>query len=490
MSLIRGKIEYIELNDFKSYRGYHKIGPMKSFQAIIGPNGSGKSNLMDAISFVLGVRAKHLRGNRIADLAHRKARNEDGSEKPSKKAKLSRAYVKLTFLADSGERYYFQRIINDNTSSAASEYKVNNKTVSEEVYKNALEEISVLSNAKNFLVFQGDVTSVANKTGKELTKLFEVISGSAELEEEYQTALEAKKNTEEKTIHAYHKKKGVVAEKNEFKKMKQEADKYEEMKAKCDQIRLDRVLCTLRHLNKGIDKFRTSKIKLAEEINKAENERLAADKNLQEKRKQQASKHKAHIKQEHEVSKEQNTSDSLLHKYIAAREAEDHIKAHREVILKELERAKEEAASNEEVIKDLERQKNDLIKAQTNLEEEIKRAEKEFVTLTAEQQREYQAALAKVQQEISSEELELKPIRREKELCDDKLRSQSIKEAELLQKIASLEESKSKLDSRKDKIELFYEEVTKKLKDAKDAQKKKQDEYQDCKKQLESKLKN
>ena len=41
-------------------------------------------------------------------------------------------------------------------------------------------------------------------------------------------------------------------------------------------------------------------------------------------------------KQEHEVSKQQNTSDSLLHDYIAAREAEDHIKSHREVVLKEL----------------------------------------------------------------------------------------------------------------------------------------------------------
>lgn len=39
--MAQGSIEYIELNDFKSYRGHHKIGPLKSFQAIIGPNGSG-----------------------------------------------------------------------------------------------------------------------------------------------------------------------------------------------------------------------------------------------------------------------------------------------------------------------------------------------------------------------------------------------------------------------------------------------------------------
>ena len=38
------------------------IGPFKQFTSIIGPNGSGKSNLMDAISFVLGVQSAQLRG--------------------------------------------------------------------------------------------------------------------------------------------------------------------------------------------------------------------------------------------------------------------------------------------------------------------------------------------------------------------------------------------------------------------------------------------
>jgi len=36
------------------------IGPFRDFTAIIGPNGSGKSNLMDAISFVLGVQSRYV----------------------------------------------------------------------------------------------------------------------------------------------------------------------------------------------------------------------------------------------------------------------------------------------------------------------------------------------------------------------------------------------------------------------------------------------
>ena len=58
------------MNNFKSYRGYKKIGPIKPFMAVIGPNGSGKSNFMDAISFVMGEKTNLLRVKRLADLIH------------------------------------------------------------------------------------------------------------------------------------------------------------------------------------------------------------------------------------------------------------------------------------------------------------------------------------------------------------------------------------------------------------------------------------
>ena len=56
--------------NFKSYKGRHVVGPFQQFQCVVGPNGSGKSNLMDAISFVLGVRASHLRSSQLQDLIY------------------------------------------------------------------------------------------------------------------------------------------------------------------------------------------------------------------------------------------------------------------------------------------------------------------------------------------------------------------------------------------------------------------------------------
>lgn len=49
-----------------------------------------------------------------------------------------------------------------------------------ESYEKRLRSIGVLVKARNFLVFQGDVESIASKSPKELTQLFEQISGSDE----------------------------------------------------------------------------------------------------------------------------------------------------------------------------------------------------------------------------------------------------------------------------------------------------------------------
>merc|ERR1712066_832794 len=65
-----GYLEWLEVENFKSYKGVLKLGPFSQFSAIIGPNGSGKSNIMDAISFVLGEKTVSLRVKRLEELIH------------------------------------------------------------------------------------------------------------------------------------------------------------------------------------------------------------------------------------------------------------------------------------------------------------------------------------------------------------------------------------------------------------------------------------
>lgn len=45
-------------------------GPKQSFSSVVGPNGSGKSNVIDAMLFVFGKRAKQLRLNKVSELIH------------------------------------------------------------------------------------------------------------------------------------------------------------------------------------------------------------------------------------------------------------------------------------------------------------------------------------------------------------------------------------------------------------------------------------
>ncbi|OUM64237.1 hypothetical protein PIROE2DRAFT_9081 [Piromyces sp. E2] len=59
------------LINFKSYYGRIEIGPFhKSFSSIVGPNGSGKSNVIDALLFVFGYRAKKMRQGKLSELIH------------------------------------------------------------------------------------------------------------------------------------------------------------------------------------------------------------------------------------------------------------------------------------------------------------------------------------------------------------------------------------------------------------------------------------
>ena len=62
-------------------------------------------------------------------------------------------------------------------SKGASEYRIDRKAVTAEQYSAKLASMGLNIKSKNFLVFQGDVESIAQKAPKALTALFESISG-------------------------------------------------------------------------------------------------------------------------------------------------------------------------------------------------------------------------------------------------------------------------------------------------------------------------
>ncbi|KAL6966198.1 hypothetical protein U1Q18_031977 [Sarracenia purpurea var. burkii] len=188
-----GKILRLELENFKSYKGLQTIGPFKNFTAIIGPNGAGKSNLMDAISFVLGVRTRKLRASQLKDLIYESDSDSDCDGREKEQGER-RAFVQLLYELGNRAELQFTRSI---TSSGGSEYRIDGRVVNWHEYNAKLKSLGILVEPCNFLVFQGDVESIAPKNPRELTALIEQISGSDELKGDYENLEEQKARVEE-----------------------------------------------------------------------------------------------------------------------------------------------------------------------------------------------------------------------------------------------------------------------------------------------------
>lgn len=131
---------------------------------------------MDAISFVLGVHSSHLRSQNLKDMIYRSEALKNYDDTPTTPGGRSprKAHVTAVYQTSQGVEYKFMRSINQN---GQSEYRINDRTVQYSQYNAALEKENILVKAKNFLVFQGDVESVASQNPKDLTRLIEQISG-------------------------------------------------------------------------------------------------------------------------------------------------------------------------------------------------------------------------------------------------------------------------------------------------------------------------
>ncbi|XP_044133792.1 structural maintenance of chromosomes protein 1B [Bufo gargarizans] len=211
-----GFLHLLILEDFKSWRGRQVIGPLKQFNCVIGPNGSGKSNLMDAVSFVIGERTANLRVKSIRELIHGANMGRPVSPTSS---------VHLVYCEENGEEKTFSRIIVGNSS----DYRLNNKQVGRALYISELEKIGIIVKARNCLVFQGEVESIAMKKPKERTHLFEQISNSLEFAELYEQKKKLMLQAEEDAQFIYNKKKNAAVERKQAKLEKEEADTYKRL---------------------------------------------------------------------------------------------------------------------------------------------------------------------------------------------------------------------------------------------------------------------
>lgn len=248
----RGYVEKLIVENFKSYAGRHEIGPFKRFSCIIGPNGSGKSNVMDALCFVLGIQARHLRGERMIDLIYRREEEcLDQLGELERHASVTLIFVMPGNDGDEGRgRMHIARVIDPKGQSqykfgSASSAAVKLRNIDFAELQKHLKEVNIFVKARNFLVFQGDVMDLARRQGIDLTKVLEQISGSDELKGKMEQLETEKRIAEEKQRVFFAKKRQTDQHKCDLEREKSDLDKYHQLQEESKRIKLEGCLFDL-----------------------------------------------------------------------------------------------------------------------------------------------------------------------------------------------------------------------------------------------------
>uniref|UniRef100_A0A672LSL0 Structural maintenance of chromosomes protein n=1 Tax=Sinocyclocheilus grahami TaxID=75366 RepID=A0A672LSL0_SINGR len=441
-----GYLKLIEIENFKSYKGRQIIGPFHKFTAIIGPNGSGKSNLMDAISFVLAEKTSNLRVKTLKDLIH-------GA--PVGKPAANRAFVSMVYQLDSGQELSFSRFI----IGSSSEYRINNKVVGLSEYSDELEKLGILIKARNFLVFQGAVESIAMKNPKERTALFEEISRSGELAQEYDRCKKEMVKAEEDTQFNYHRKKNIAAERKEAKQEKEEAERYQRLKDEVVRAHVQLQLFKLYHNESEIEKLNRELAHRNKEIDKDRKRMDRVEEELKEKKKELGRM----MRDQQMIEKEIKEKDAELNQkrplYIKAKENTAHKIKKLETARKSLQNAQKCYKKRKADMEELDREQGAVEMARQEFEERMEeeaQSQGQDLQLEENQVKAYHRLKEEASKRAATLAQELEKFNRDQKADQDRLDLEERKkietEAKIKQKIREIEENQKRIEKLEDYI--------------------------------------
>ena len=460
----------LELENFKSYGGVQKIGPFSNFTCIIGPNGAGKSNLMDAISFVLGVHARDLRSGQLKDLIFRSPNStaklaasatlwlepeeqkekedadiDDDDEEEKEKDKDDRSDQGRTMMQ-------FTRRISPN---GVGEYLVNNKTVTRAGYEKALAKHGVLVQARNFLVFQGDVEQLARKSPQELVQLIETVAGSAALKDEYEAKAVAQHEAEQEVIHQTQKVKGWRSERRILREQKEEAERFQSLQASKAALQTEFYLWQLFQINQDIEE-RTGKLnEIKEELVHQEEVEQESSQALQQAKKDASAARRKTAAVEKEVRLPHSTKYQAIEPQIEPARAA--VESRQQKLAKDeqtLVKQKQNKVKHEKRLEEVEKEMKSYQNTLSELEEEFREKTKgQRIVLTAEQEEEYQilketaaAAAAKSRSVLQRHQQRLNSARA-------RASTLSSEHDEARQQVKQLEKAVKELQEKRDKVQ-------------------------------------
>lgn len=227
-------IHSLVLENFKSYGGSVKIGPFhKRFSSIVGPNGSGKSNVIDAMLFVFGRRAKQLRHSKMSELLHHSETHPDVTS-----GTVTVHFREIIDSGDGDEEYdvvegsdfaVARRAFKNNTSK----YYLNGKETQMKHVITLLKSKGVDLDNNRFLILQGEVEQIAMMKPKAVNQhedglleyLEDIIGTNKYVPEIGELATQVETLNEERT-HKLNRVKAVQKERDALEGAKNEAENF------------------------------------------------------------------------------------------------------------------------------------------------------------------------------------------------------------------------------------------------------------------------
>merc|ERR1712117_302452 len=384
----------------------------------------------------MGEKTSSLRVRKLADLIHG-------------------ASVSAIFTLDDGEQKKFTRSI----IGSSSDHKIDGEAVSSQHYLKTLEKLGINVNAKNFLVFQGAVESIAMKNPKERTALFEEISGSGALKKEYERLKQEVQEAEENTKETYEKRKALGMERKEAKSEKLEAEKYQKLRDNLSDRQLELQLFKLFHNERRIGEFQEQCDTQRKELEKVEQKKDKAEEKLKEVRKEHGKSTREFAKVDSEIRERENEIQKKRPAFIKAKEKTSHMQKKVDNAKKSLSQAKKAYKSHQGEVQELEIE----LKANERRKEEHEemttsesQTQGRNLQLEDKQIDEYHKLKEEAAREPARHTTELDSINREQKSDQDRLDNENRKKHEIESKLKTkgheLEEAQKRLEKLNEHI--------------------------------------
>merc|ERR1712223_1669504 len=290
----------------------------------------------------MGEEKSSLRVKKLSDLIHGASINRPNSNFASVTAifHINDTEMNDCSYNDDCEKQKFTRSVDTNKySTSRAKHEINGNEVQKNAYLSELEKHGINASAKNFLVFQGTVESIAIKTAKERTELFEEISGSIDKKKDYEKWTEEVNKAENLQQITYQKKKSLGLERKEAQQEKEEAKKYKLLQSNLDERLVESQVFKLNHNERKSNQYVDEKNEKNRQKERVKERKKETEETLKKAKTDQANAQMEFIKAEAEIKEEEKEIQRKRPDFLKSKEKVIYLHQRAEILRKQTKQA-------------------------------------------------------------------------------------------------------------------------------------------------------